>query len=587
MNRPITRRRFLKTAGAGLLAPYSLIPLDASAALRRTGDPFRIRRFLKPEWVFPESVASGDPTPSGVILWTRINPRIWKSDEPLAFEIALDPRFQRMVSRGLIDPAGIRPEADYTVHLDLNGQLPADSFCYYRFIYRNAASRTGRCRTLPPDGAPIDKLHLGVITCQDYTNGYYGAFVHLALERELDFVLHLGDLIYETTGGTGFQSGPFPDRSILLPSLRTSAMGLDDFRALYRTYRSDRYFQLAMEFHTWIVIWDDHETANDCYWDYTRDTLGAPDHPYTLSARYGNDPGRLRRLKLDAQRAWAEYVPTRITFNESADHPHDAMTEYRSVDFGDLVHLVLTDERTYRAAHPCGEDEFGRDGRIINPGCPERFSPGQTMLGEPQRDWFINSITGSGAVWNAWGNEVFLGPLTIGEPGMERLILNLDAWDGYAGEREFILESLRDAGVRNLVVLTGDLHTFMSSYVKLDYADLSNTRPANILGVEFMTPAVTSSNFAELAGYTPPPPASNPFASMHPRYFLEGAIRANNPHVQFFNSQDWGYSTVTFRRDRVEYRAYAVDKTVNSFRAAKRLIRHHRVMRDTMHIETL
>jgi alkaline phosphatase D len=492
---PLSRRTFLRKTGAGLLAPYLLFT-DEAGARRHGDDPFAYSRLRPPSWVFRESVASGDPTSTGVVLWTRLHPPLWRRDLPLAFLVAEDPDFTRIVHRGLVDPAGYGPDTDFTVHVDLDGLLEPNRFYYYRFIYRRTASRPGRCRTLPPPGYPLEKIGLGVITCQDYPNGYYGAFARLALDPEIDYVVHLGDLIYESTGDTDFQNSAFPDRRITLPSRQSVAFGLDDFRSLYRTYRSDRAMQLAMEVHTWIVIWDDHETANDCYWDYDRDTLGAPDHPFQTQRRYGNDPARLRRLKLDAQQAWAEYVPTRIAFNPLASHPHDAMSIYRHLDIGDLVRLVLTDERTYRMAHPCGEQPYGRNGRLASPGCPAQFAPGRTMLGDTQRAWFLDTLTSSPAIWNTWANEVFLGALTLGDPAQPGLTLNLDAWDGFAAERTDLLRTLRDAAVSNLVVLTGDLHTYLAALVKIDYGQTANDDPANVIGVEFMTPAITSARRA-------------------------------------------------------------------------------------------
>src|SRR5438034_1098891 len=215
--------------------------------------------------------------------------------------------------RAPITADAIGPAADHTVRVDLDGHLAPGERYHYRFVYGCKASRTGRCRTLPAAG--IGALRLALITCQDFTNGYYEVFRHLAAD-DVDFVLHLGDFIYESAGDPRFQMLPFEDRKIILPSDGKVAMDLRDYRHLYRTYRGDPNLQRALERHTFIFIPDDHETANDCYWDWMRDTLGAPDHPRK------DDVGAMRQLKLGSQRAWIDYVPARVVVEPGASHPH-------------------------------------------------------------------------------------------------------------------------------------------------------------------------------------------------------------------------------------------------------------------------
>lgn len=589
MTGPISRRAFLRKAGLGLLTPYILLT-DAEAhrtRWRATGnDAFAFNRFRPSTWTFPQSVASGDPTPSGVVLWTRINPGAHSPSSQLGFQVALDPSFRRMVTQGVIEASHITSAGDYTVRVDLDGRLSSNAVYYYRFIYNQTASRTGRCRTLPAPGEAIDSVRFAVVTCQDFTNGYYGAFSHIAIDPRIDFVVHLGDFIYDSVGDPRFQSLPYADRRLILPSRQPVVFDLQDYRALYRRYRSDPWLQMAMEYHTWVVTWDDHETANDCYWDYERDTLGAPDHPFQVDPTFGNDPARLRGLKLAAQQAWTEYLPTRALFDAGASHPHDALVIYQNMLFGDLVELFMTDERTYRTPHPCGETGIG--GRNLARDCAQRRDPGATMLGATQRDWFVDGLVGSSAIWAAWGNEVFLGELTVGTPDRSQIFLSLDAWDGYVAERVALFEALRNGGRKNVVALTGDLHSYLASYLKIDYADPSNENADNVLGVEFMTPSVTSSNLKEqFQVENPPEPGPGVRTGLAPQYLLEGFVRAANPHVQFFNSQDFGYSTVEFTRAHCEYTAYAVDKTKDQFRPPRQTIRRIRVPRDEVRMQNL
>lgn len=559
MTRKISRREFLRSAGLGalgLLTPYVLLRPGrlgwANAAALFAFDPN-----LPPEDVFGLSVASGDPTASGVILWTRINDDQWQPDTQLAFEVALDEAFSQIVAQGVVDSADFDANRDYTVKLDLDGSLSAGGVFYYRFIYQQTASQTGRCRTLPAANSAPTGLKLGLLTCQHYTNGYYGALHHLAQE-DVDFVLHVGDFIYES----GSTNQDYPTHVLQIPG-GSPATSLEAYRYLYRAYHSDPFMQEVMARHTFIIIWDDHEMANDCYWDYDLDAPGAPDHPFA-----GN-PAALTQLKLESQRAWAEYVPARPQIDPNATHPHDYLTIYRRFQFGDLADLFMTDERTYRTPHPCGESTIG--GRYVSLGCPMQSDPAQMMLGQAQHDWLVDGLVNSPAIWKLWGNEVIQMELIIPRPQNPNgdIFLNLDAWDGYEYERRNILTQVRDAGMKNLVVLTGDLHAYMAGYLKIDYADHNNTDPNNVVGVEFMTPAVTSSNVGEVLA-----DLGLPFE------IGEGLVRLLNPHVRFFDGYHWGYSVIEVTRTFCEYRTYSVDKTVDSPAAARTLLKRLRVLRD-------
>lgn len=580
--KPMNRRTFLRVAGLSLLTPYVLTYAPKTVVAQTSSDVllderwFAVNPAQQPEGVFSLSVASGDPSPSGVVLWTRVNPEVWSADRPLAFEVAEDDQFQQIVAGGLINGADFGPERDHTVLIDLDGTLSANQVYYYRFIYNETASRVGRCRTLPAVDEDIERVRFAVLTCQDYTNGYYGAFAHLAQE-EIDFVIHLGDFIYESAADPRFQPLPFPDRAVVLPSGEQVAFDLNDYRSLYRTYRSDPFFQAALEQHTWIIIWDDHETANDCYWDKERDTLGAPDHPFTTDPQFGNDPVRLNQLKFDAQRAWAEYVPARVRINENATHPQDYLQIYRQFAFGSLVDLFMTDERTYRSAHPCGDGDLGE--RYASPGCEAQFDPERTMLGKEQRDWLIAGMKDSQALWKAWGNEVFQATFKLGPIDDTTIYFNLDAWDGYEQERVFITRELSEAGVHNLVVLTGDLHSYIVSYLKIDYDERENFEQSNLVGVEFMTPSVTSANFKEIIenAVTYTSAEEQALQEVGTDSLIEDLVRLTNPHIKFFNSLYWGYATVEFNRSYCEYTAYDIDKSQNSADVAKRELRRLRV----------
>jgi alkaline phosphatase D len=550
------RRDFLGLLAAGLTTPY-LVTYSRLAGATPSGTPFRtgaagIGAFdADPDYVFQHSVASGDPSPSGVVLWTRINPALAGAD--LYFQVARDAGFGEIVLEGMVAADQIGPARDYTVKLDLDGRLEADTRYHYRFVYAGAASRTGRCRTAPVAGARTDRLKFALLTCQDYTNGYYGALAYVAGDDSIDFVVHLGDFIYESAADPRFQSLPFPDREIVLPSGGTVALGLEDYRHIYRTYRRDANLQRAMEQHTWIITRDDHETANDCYWDYARNTLGAPDHPFTTTE--GNDATLLNRLMLDSQQAWIEYVPARVSVDTSSTDPHRYLRIYRDFRFGDLVDLFMLDTRTYRTAHACGEAQLG--GRYV-PTCDALTSAGQTMLGRDQREWLIDGTYASGCVWKVLGNQTFMGQLGVPRLQDGALIpLNGDAWDGYVFERSLLMREFKANGVNNLVALTGDLHTYIASHLKVDYGNLNGFDAANHVGVEFMTPSVTSTNLVNLiANMYQGTPEANRLIS----FLTSVAVYALNPHVYYLNSVDYGYSTLEFRRGYCEWIGYSVNK---------------------------
>ena len=567
MHPKISRRDFLRVAGVsalGLTTPYVLLPHRVALA-----DWLGV---LNPNQtsadVFGLSVASGDPTASGVILWTRVNAEQWQENKSLLFEVALDEAFSQVVKQGTIPGAAFGPDRDYTVKVDLDGRLEADTTYYYRFGYRGTISRIGRCRTLPAPNADLASLTLGLVNCQHFGQGYYPAYYHLA-QLPIDFVLHLGDYVYETDT----LDSPYPDRQFSLPSGNPVVYTLEDYRFLYRTYHSDPYIQLAHERFTFINIWDDHETANDCYWDYATDSAGIPDHPLAEAA-----PEVRNQLKLAAMQAWSEYIPARPAVNPDATHPHDYLTIYRSFRFGNLVDLFMTDERTYRTPPPCGLNFIGQ--RYATLGCEAQTDPANTMLGFTQRDQLLNGLLGSNALWKAWGNEVFLGPLKAKRPAGsldKGLHYTLDAWSGYEYERAAIASALKQANLKNLIVLTGDLHAFLGAYFKLDYTtDPFNTNPANLVGVEFMTPSISSSTWndelEDIIGIRVP----------------GSVVRLMNPHIRFFDGDLAGYTTVTFSPEDCIYAAYSVDRTQpDPLQTAPALIKRLRVPLNQVRIQNI
>jgi alkaline phosphatase D len=555
----IDRRDFLHGAATTTVAG-GLVSVLADRAIahpvttesRSNEDIFAVDANQSPETTFPQSVASGGPTPSGGLLWTRIAPDAYASDTPLAVEIATDTTFEpdAIVHRGVIDGAHIDPAHDFTVKVDVDGLLATDCHYNYRFIYDGVASRIGRGRTLPESDASPDRLAFAVLTCQDYQNGYYPAYHHVA-EEDVDFLVHLGDFIYESANGqyqAPFDSPP-SDRELSLPSRNGLATSLDDFRYLYETYRSDRFLQEALERHTLIAGWDDHEVANGRYWNYETDTPVLPPH------KNGNDPEYATQVTANGIQAWVEYMPERVEYDPSAKSLHDQFQLWRRFAFGDLVDLVVTDERLYRDPPPCGD-------RTIT--CRTEETPGRTMLGNKQKAWFKNFVTDSNARWTAWANEVLTMPLTA-DDGDNQVEFLHDSWDGYQAERAELMNAIEDAALRNFVSLTGDLHASMVGYQQAGYGEVS--WDFDKVGVEFMTPSITSVNAADVID----------FPSDWDRQALAETAKEQNDHLEYVNWYNHGYSVIEFGSDDCIWTTYGVEKDINSSAASKRKLAEYRV----------
>lgn len=508
--------------------------------------------------VFPQSVASGGPTPTGIILWTRINPEQYDPSQSLRVEVATEELFEDLVIRSELPDPGVKPTDNYTLRVDLDGLLDPDTAYYYRFSYRGVRSQTGRCRTLPSEDASLESLQFGVLNCQNYQNGYFGAMTHLA-ETDVDFVLHLGDYIYEEVG-----DGPYKDRRIDLPDGETHPMSLDDFRHIYETYKADPDLQTLHERHTVIQTWDDHAIANDRYWDYEADAPVFPNHPC------GDSPEFTRYLTRVGIQAWWEFIPARITYDPEADHIHDSFELYTATQFGDLVTLLLTDERLFRS------QPLSRTEKLL----PwKREDPSRTMLGTTQREWFLTKLRETETPWTVWANAVLFKPLIRG--------LWKDSWDGYDAERTNIVETLADVrrgGDTTVVTLTGDMHMTLATRLQKESGE---TTP---IGVELMTPSVTSVNLSEKASrwveervnrvielMTSSVAAVNTSEQVVEKNIGDVCGRLANQiacmimrwwsNYTLTDSANWGYSVIEFSRDACIWTVYWVDKTVHSTEA--------------------
>lgn len=487
--------------------------------------------------LYPQSVAAGDPRTNGVVLWTRIDPQLQGGPYAslVAFQLAADPTFAAgsLLLEGV---ANIDPSKDNTIKLPVSHTVlqPFTTY-FYRFLHRGIVSHTGRFKTLPLEGVSLPQLRLGYVVCQDFGNGYYVAYKHLA-DEDVDFIVHLGDYIYETLGSS-FQQDPsrvvppFPSGSTTLP------VNVDDYRHLYKTYRGDLNLQAVHERFAVIQLWDDHEFANDSHQDFHPDNNTAPNTATTPQPA----------LRQAANQAWAEYSLADVVFDPAKDW-ESSVQVYRKLSFGTLADLVVTDERLYRDGPPCGNNQFGQ--RYFSLGCLALLDPSRTMLGTTQKEWFLSQITGSQATWKLWANEVMLMPLKLAA-----IYIDLDQWDGYPAERRQILSTIKQAGVANFVALTGDLHTFLAGVLRTDFNNI--VEPP--MGVELMVGSITSANFAEeIESAIDLPSRPVPAKQMGvPPNLLDPVIRATNPHIHYWNSSCHGYGilTLTPQQLKCEFKA--------------------------------
>ena len=484
--------------------------------------------------VFPQSIASGDPTQSGAVVWTRVNPKKFVTGATANLTVS---RHHDLRNPTVIESIDMSNAADrfYTVKFDLDGKLRAGHTYFYQFEYNGTYSRIGRFKTFPSKINSDHKARIAVLTCQDFSAGYYNAYHHLAKE-DLDVMIHLGDFFYDY--------GKYPNmnglvRSIQLPSGYNQVSSLEDFLLVRETYLADRNLQKALEKHAIIQIPDDHEYRDNVFYDYDRMTMGLP-----TSDPFRTRPAAfLEDLHLVAQKTWEAFTPSRVIINDQYKNSQEYLRLYRNFSYANLFDLYMIDSRTYRTEPPCQEESY-----FSRFTCDEAKDPNQTMLGVRQRSWLVRGLASSKATWKILGNQTLMAELAMGNA-----YLNFDAWDGYQVEREVIMKSLREKQVDNFVVFTGDMHTSMSTYLKSDYDDSDNDDPSNIIGAEFMTPSVTSPNVEDSIKRGRPIRFGLSMITSH-------AIKAANPHINHFNGSLYGYAIAEVSEKNLDWHVYNVDK---------------------------
>ena len=429
---------------------------------------------------FSYGVASGDPTQNSAVIWTRVEVSYGKPTD-VYYEVATDRNFRHVISSGKFHTGKWR---DHTVKVRVEGLKPNTTY-YYRFWYTDRRygkettyhSPIGRFKTLPGD---TNRFRIALVSCQHYSAGYYTVYKYI-LQDSVDLVLHLGDFIYE-----------FPTYRVntARPDPTGLAHDLETYRMKYKLERTDRYFRELLKNVPIAVIWDDHEVMND----YAGKTM-----------RYYN-PGRL----YGAYQAFFEYVPI-------MENPDEKYRIYRDFKIGDFLHIFMIDGRQYRDEDACRpafnpSDECAKDA----------INGHRTYLGKEQKEWLIDGVKNTDARWKLIANNTMMMDFfKDGKP------IFVDQWDGFYREKQYILRQWLRSGVKNIIVGTGDTHTFYFGDVMVD-------------GKKVATEVVTSA-------------VSSPGGHKTLEDLKE------NPWIKYMNNDYRGYVLLDFFEDHVDVYMYGVE----------------------------
>lgn len=473
---PLSRRAFLACSGS--LAVALAIPFAGALARPRfAGNPFTL------------GVASGYPRPDGIVLWTRLAP------EPLAgggmpgagveveWEIATDEGFRRIVRRGREIAA---PEFAHSVHAEAAGLEPSRWY-WYRFRAGRDTSPVGRTRTAPAAGAAADRLRFAFASCQQYEQGYYAAYRHMAGE-DLDLVIHLGDYIYESSWGRNHVRAHGTDEPVTL----------EEYRNRYALYKTDADLQAAHAAFPWLVTWDDHEVQND----------------YANDRSQGLDPRELfLRRRAAAYQAYYEHMPLPAAMRPRGPN----LQLHTRAAFGRLVEFSMLDTRQYRSHQVCPRPGRGGGNTFDADECRERFDDRLTMLGAAQEKWLHDGLAASHARWNVIAQQTLMAQADR-QPGEGRQFWT-DGWDGYPQARERLLKFIAGRRIANPVVIGGDVHMSAVADLKTDFGDAR----APVVATEFVGTSITSQGPSQKRVET---------------------ILTENPHIRFANGARRGYTVM-------------------------------------------
>ncbi|MFJ3923703.1 alkaline phosphatase D family protein [Streptomyces sp. NPDC090022] len=506
---PRRRSVVMAAAAATALAPFAATTALGSSAHAAENAP-----------AFLHGVASGDPLPDGVLLWTRVTPTpdaVPGSGRgpatQVGWEVAEDRNFARIVASGTVTATA---DSDHTVKADVRGLRPQATY-FYRFTAGGGVSPVGRTRTTAAHDASTPGVRFGVVSCANWEAGYFSAYRHLAARTDLDAVLHLGDYIYE------YQAGGYPEAKYGVRRHQPAheIVTLADYRLRHGTYKTDGDLQALHAAHPVVAIWDDHEFADDTW------SGGADNHtPGT--------EGDWAARAAAAKQAYFEWMPVR---------PSIAGTCYRRLRFGSLADLHLLDLRSFRSQQ-------------AKTGSGSVDDPERTLTGRAQLDWLKSGLASSTATWKLVGTSVMISPVAFGSLpshllgplakllGLPEggLAINVDQWDGYTDDRKELLGHLKDHNIKNTVFLTGDIHMAWANEVPVNMATYPGSGTA---ATEFVVTSVTSDNIDDIL-HVPENTAS---------LAAEAAIKGANWHVKWLDMDAHGYGVlnVTAEASQMDY----------------------------------
>jgi alkaline phosphatase D len=436
---------------------------------------------------FSLGIASGYPQAQGIVLWTRLAPDplsgggMPEAAVDVTWEISDNESFRKVLRKGT---ERATPELAHSVHAEIGGLDPARWY-WYRFHAGEATSATGRFRTAPADDATNDRLRFALASCQQYEQGYFAAYRHMARE-DLDLVVHVGDYIYESSWG----------RHLVRSHGHREPMTLAEYRDRYALYKSDVDLQAAHAAFPWLVTWDDHEVSND----YANDR-----------SQYLDPADVFLRRRAAAYQAYYEHMPL-----PAWARPRGPTAQlYTQSAFGKLVRFYVLDDRQYRSHQVCSR--AGRGGStVVNAAeCQARLSPALTLLGAEQEQWLSTALTNSTTRWNIIAQQTPMAQRTRlrgSEPSYWT-----DGWDGYPRARERLLGFVADRKVRNPLVLGGDVHTGMVADLKVNFDEPESP----VIATEFVGTSITSQG---------------------PRLKVTQATLQHNPHIKYANGTQRGYT---------------------------------------------
>ena len=483
------RRRFITGAAATAFA---------APAILRAQSVFRA-------YPFSLGVASGEPAADGFVIWTRLAPEpleqhggMAMAPMPVTWEVASDEGFRTIVRHG---EELARPELGHSVHVELTGLEP-DRPYWYRFRAGGERSINGRARTLPATGASPAALRFGVAGCQNYGDGYFTAYRHLARE-DLAFVYHYGDYIYEYRIDAVHPSRGGSLVAAARQGGEQDCFDLADYRARYALYKADTDLQRAHAAHSFFHTFDDHEITDN--WVQDVDPDGAP-----------TDLFRTRRAM--ALQAWYENLPVR----RSMLPRYGAVSAHRSVRYGDLMKMEVLDTRQFRSDQPC-EDGF-------KPSCPAVTDANAQVLGAEQEAWLARNLADRDSRWNCLAQQIMMMSLDRRTGDEPAKIMNMDSWAAYEVPRQRLLARMR--GLDNVVVLTGDEHQNFAGILQ------SGDRP---VAVEFVGTSISSGGDGS------------------DQRRGSDRILAENPQLKFINDQR-GYLTCEVTPDEWRTNFMVVDR---------------------------